>query len=387
MKKFVILLFALFVMSACSMKEESDDNNLKIYTSVYPLEYLVSEIGGDTVDTESIIPPGADGHSYEPTSKDMIKYADGDALVYVGEGMEAFSSDIASSLENENVELIKIGKYNNLFKGKHEEYEGFDDESDKDVIEGLSDHYHTGESLNLEISDSDITNVKWAINSDNEDQFEDAGEGFTFTQEVGENSFSVRAEAYKGDELVYTDYADIVVDNHDDFDPHIWIDPMKMIEVGEILKDDLIALNPEEENLYDENFENLSEKLKELDKEFTETLKNKKNAQIIVPHAAFGYWERYGVEQLPISGYSMSDEPSQKQLKELSETAKETNIEYVLFEQNSPGKISKIVQEEIGAKSGIIHNMEVLTKEDIENNEDYFSLMRKNLKTLNKITS
>ena len=105
-----------------------------------------------------------------------------------------------------------------------------------------------------------------------------------------------------------------------------------------------------------------------------------------MPHAAFGYWSRYGVEQLAVSGYSMSDEPSQQQLKELSETAQENNLNYVLFEQNSSGKISKVVQDEIGAEPEYIHNMEVLTEENISNDEDYISLMEKNLQVLDKVT-
>ena len=169
-------------------------------------------------------------------------------------------------------------------------------------------------------------------------------------------------------------------------DPHIWIDPLKMIDVAEILKDELIKMNPEEETLYNQNYEQVVMKLTELDQEFDEVLSVKQNAKIIVPHAAFGYWERYGVEQIPVSGYSMSEEPSQQQLSELVHTARENNLQYVLFEQNNPGRISEVIQDEIDAEAEYIHNMEVRTAADIANEDDYISLMRRNLEVLDKVT-
>ena len=384
MKQFLVLIVTILVLSACSQEEATNNDKLKIYTTVYPLEYLVDEIGGETVETESIIPPGADGHSYEPTIKEMTQYADGDGLIYVGEGMEAFSSNIAGALENQDVELVEIGQYHNLFEGHHEEYQGFEDEADQEVIEGQSNHYHTGDVVELSVTGNEVDEIQWSVNEDG--GFKAVMKGEAFEHEAGEDSFSVKAEGLKNGEVIYTDYADIIIDNHDTFDPHIWIDPLKMIEVGDILKDELIALNPDHEALYEENFKDLQSELEELDEKFSETLKDKDNAKIIVPHAAFGYWSRYGVEQLAVSGYSMSDEPSQQQLKELSQTAQENNLSYVLFEQNSPGKISKVVQDEIGAEAEYIHNMEVLTEENISNDEDYISLMEKNLQVLDKVT-
>ena len=50
--------------------------------------------------------------------------------------------------------------------------------------------------------------------------------------------------------------------------------------------------------------------------------------------------------------------------------AKELDVQYVIFEQNSSNKITKIIQEYIGAKALSIHNLEMLPDEDIKNNED-----------------
>ena len=107
------------------------------------------------------------------------------------------------------------------------------------------------------------------------------------------------------------------------------------------------------------------------------------NDTFFVSHAAFGYIaDRYGLEQMSVAGLNSQNEPSQKQLAELVKQAKEQNIQYVLFEQNVSSKLTEVVQKEIGAQSLTLHNLGVLTEEDIANNEDYFTLMERNIDVL-----
>lgn len=61
-------------------------------------------------------------------------------------------------------------------------------------------------------------------------------------------------------------------------------------------------------------------------------------------------------------------------------------MEYVLYEQNSTNNISEVIQSEIEAEAEMIHNMEVRTEKDINDGDDYISLMRKNLEVLEKVT-
>ncbi|MBO1914732.1 zinc ABC transporter substrate-binding protein, partial [Microvirga sp. 3-52] len=82
------------------------------------------------------------------------------------------------------------------------------------------------------------------------------------------------------------------------------------------------------------------------------------------------------------AGLNSQSEPSQKQLASLVEDAKANNIKYILFEQNVSSKLTDVIRKEIGAESLMLHNLGVLTTEDIKNNEDYFSLMEYNIQTL-----
>ncbi|WP_430791157.1 metal ABC transporter solute-binding protein, Zn/Mn family [Virgibacillus flavescens] len=175
--------------------------------------------------------------------------------------------------------------------------------------------------------------------------------------------------------------------NHGDHNPHIWLDPLRMIDMANQIKEELIELNPDKKERYNTNFTALKEDLLALDKQFKETLETKEQKEILVSHAAYGYWEeRYGIKQIAIRGLTSSDEPSQKELTQIIDKANKEDLEYVIFEQNGSDRVSKIIQEQIGAKALHIHNLSVLTEEDIKNGEDYLSLMKHNLEVLDKAT-
>jgi zinc transport system substrate-binding protein len=127
--------------------------------------------------------------------------------------------------------------------------------------------------------------------------------------------------------------------------------------------------------------------LSKLDLEYQETLQSKTDKQILVSHAAYGYWgERYGIIQIPINGLSSTSEPSQRDLVQIIEQAKDSKLKYVIFEQNATSKVSSIIQDYIGAEALTIHNLAVLTEKDIRENMDYLLLMRHNLNVLDLAT-
>ena len=171
--------------------------------------------------------------------------------------------------------------------------------------------------------------------------------------------------------------------SHGDVDPHVWIDPIYAKEMANSIKEALIAQLPEKEEEFTKNYGALAEKLDSLNDQFSQVIGKAKNKEIIVSHAAYGYWEaRYELEQISVSGLSTSSEPSQKDLENIIDTAKKLNLNYIFFEQNVSSKITEIVQNEIGAEPLVLHNLSTRTDEDIENNRDYFTIMEDNLKAL-----
>jgi len=82
-----------------------------------------------------------------------------------------------------------------------------------------------------------------------------------------------------------------------------------------------------------------------------------------------------------------TDEPSQKELVQLVKQIKNDQFDYIVFNQMDEHRLSSIIKQHTNTKKRTIHDLEVLTEEDINNKEDYFSLMEKNLQTILEITS
>lgn len=107
MKKLFPVLLLLLILAACSNEKNStDDGELTIYTTVFPLTSFVEQIAGDTVNVESIYPPGVDMHSYEPTQKDMMSYSDGDLFMTTSNALDPVAASIADTIHGDT-EIIE----------------------------------------------------------------------------------------------------------------------------------------------------------------------------------------------------------------------------------------------------------------------------------------
>jgi len=168
-------------------------------------------------------------------------------------------------------------------------------------------------------------------------------------------------------------------------DPHIWLNPDNMIQIGKAIKEKLVSLDEKNKDEYEKNFNELSDRLRELDNRYFEVLKDKNKDSIIVSHAAFGYMtERYGFNQIPVSGISPEQEPSPKTIANLIETARNKNHEYIFLETLASPKTVQVIAEETNLQILTLNPIEGLTEEQLKNGEDYISLMEDNLENLKK---
>lgn len=61
---------------------------LQVVTSIPPLAMLAAELGGDRVLAHSILPPGADPHTFEPRPSHAIAIAEADVIVVLGSSID-----------------------------------------------------------------------------------------------------------------------------------------------------------------------------------------------------------------------------------------------------------------------------------------------------------
>jgi len=173
--------------------------------------------------------------------------------------------------------------------------------------------------------------------------------------------------------------------NEEEYDPHIWLDPLNMDKIASAIADKLITLDGKNKEYYLENYRELSNQLKNLDLEYSEGLKNRKKDTILVSHSAFGYLTtKHGIEQISVTGITPHSEPGNKTIRRLVDLAKEENFEYIFFEILASPKTVEVLAEEANLKILVLNPLAGLLEEQQKNGEDYFSIMKENLLNLRK---
>lgn len=356
------LLSSGLLLSACGTTDSAKTEEgteatevLKVATTIYPLEDFTKKIGGDLVEVSSIYPPNVDAHTFEPSTKDMVALAESDLFIYTGVGVEGFAEKAVEALKNEELTILTAGEGLSLLNTQ-DDHEGHDHDEQEHEEHGHDEHEE-------EHGHEEDSHEEHALEEDHHDE------------ESSEHHESAGSE--ESHEHEEHDH------QHGDVDPHVWLDPILSIQLAENIKNSLSELQPEHASEFEENFHSLKSELEKLDEEFTAAIEQADSKHLLVAHSAYGYWEaRYGIEQIAISGLSPTQEPTQKGLQMIIEESKAHQISYVIFDQNLTGKVAEMIQKEIGAEALTLHNLETITEENIKNNEDYFSIMRKNLKTI-----
>ena len=191
-----------------------------------------------------------------------------------------------------------------------------------------------------------------------------------------DNSELITVEASEGVELIKEGKEN---------DPHVWLDPENAKIEMEHIKDAFIKADKDNAEYYNENYETCSRQLDELNQEFKETLSQATNKDIIVAHKAFAYLcKAYGLNQIAIEGLMPDSEPDPARMEEIIQLAKKKKINTIFFEELVSPKVANTIAKEIGAKTEVLNPLEGLSEEQMDAGEDYFSVMRTNLKQIKK---
>lgn len=112
MKKFLFLLLAstlVFSLSAC--KNDPENDTPVIYVTVYPMEFLVSEIAGDTVTVKHVPGVASHGASIDWSAKDIINMSEADLLFYIHAGADDYIPNNKEVFADGDVELIDMSQH------------------------------------------------------------------------------------------------------------------------------------------------------------------------------------------------------------------------------------------------------------------------------------
>lgn len=157
-------------------------------------------------------------------------------------------------------------------------------------------------------------------------------------------------------------------------DPHVWLDPLRyakiVTRIGEALGEEQAAAR-------------LVRRLHGLDAEYRAGLANCERHEIVASHEAFAYLaQRYGLEQVPITGLSPEVEPQPADLARVIQLVEERGVTTIYYETLVSPRIAETVARETGAKTAVLDPIEGLTPGEIAKGDDYFTRMRANLRAL-----
>lgn len=221
MKKIISLLglvIGIFLLTGCS--DDSMDN-ITIYTSVYPIEYVTEEIYGTHSKVYNMYPQGIVPYDYKLTDKQISTFADSDLIVYNGLSEE---KDYMSKMLNQNKKLKIIDATNNI-----EYTNGYDEiwinPSDilmiaQNIKDGLKEYVSSTlinedidqnyEQLKIDISNLDAEIKEMVENSSNKNIIVQDNE-LTFLNKYGLNIISLDKNTIT--DKIYNDAKDMVNTN------------------------------------------------------------------------------------------------------------------------------------------------------------------------------
>lgn len=166
-------------------------------------------------------------------------------------------------------------------------------------------------------------------------------------------------------------------------DPHVWTDPVMAVKEVKEIQEELAEKYPAKKAQFEKNATSYIAKLNDLDNKYEAAFKNAQNKTFVVQHAAFGYLaNQYGLTQESISGISPDQEPSPSRLAQLKHFVAEHDTKVIYFEENANSKVAETLSKETGVKLAVLNPLESLTQKQIDQGENYLSVMEKNLQAL-----
>lgn len=167
-------------------------------------------------------------------------------------------------------------------------------------------------------------------------------------------------------------------------DPHVWLDPVLMVDAVGAVTAALAAADPAHAAEYEHNAAEYESEIEGLHAEYTAGLSGCERTTIVTAHDAFEYLtSRYGLTQRPIAGLSPEDEPDPRRLAELADLSEREGVTTIFTETLvSPALAETLAREAGGLETAVLNPLEGLDEDEIDAGESYVSVMQANLEVL-----
>lgn len=168
---------------------------------------------------------------------------------------------------------------------------------------------------------------------------------------------------------------------HEQLDPHTWLDPTNLVTVAEHVRDALSQARPEAAAGFAAATDDLVAELTGLDADFERGLARCQRRTFITSHAAFGYLaDRYQLTQVGIRGLEPDVEPTAARIAEVHQIARDQGVTTIFFETLVSPVVAESVAGDLGLATDVLDPLEGITAES--RGTTYTEVMRANLGAL-----
>ncbi len=319
-------LTSLATLTSCSeeaVERAPREGDMKIVTTIFPQYDFVREIAGDAVELTMLLSPGAESHSYEPTPQDIITIQECDLFIYVGGDTDIWVTDIIDDMGKAAPDTLCLID--------------LVDTVTEEIVEGM-EHNH------------DHDHSHWY------------------------------------DFLIFWDHDHDHDHDHDDVvDEHVWTSPENAMELVSAITDVLVAEDPDNATMYQENCKNYLAELERLHFAYQEVLDNATRTVILFgDRYPFRYFsDAYGLEYYAaFTGCSTESDASAATVAFLVDKVRELDLPVVFTIEMSTGRIADTICEETGATRMTLYSCHNITADMVSDGVSYLDMMWWNVDTL-----
>jgi len=471
---FVILLVLSLALVACSSNstatpvpvvetqsvQAAPTSALKVLASTTFLADITQNVAGERAVVTSLLPVGADPHSYQAVPTDVAKVAESNLLILNGVEYEHFIEPLLENAGGERLvieaaaglEVLQMAEEAHEHEGEDHSPEAHSTEvceqlegktAEEEIQAGTDaasavelhgeehaageEHAHAREIVTLKLTaQADGTFAGYVLLDSEEEQgyaltvasgqivvTDSAGAnlesgqtltidcagmrvGSVYKLPVGE--YVVAVTGATADSIVFSaapmhaeehdhegeEHAEEGHEghNHEAGDPHMWLDPSRVVKYVENIRDGLSQADPDGAETYKANAAAYIAQLNDLDKWIAEQVNAipAERRLLVTNHEAMGYFAaRYGFEVVGAVIPSLSTEasPSAQQMTELVEQIKAAKAPAIFLGEVENPNLAKQIAEETGVK--VVEGLYLETLTDGAPASTYLDMMKYNV--------
>jgi ABC-type Zn uptake system ZnuABC Zn-binding protein ZnuA len=367
----------------------AQEDRLQIVAANTIASDVVRTIVGDTADVTSLMPVGADPHSFSATPSDLALLAEADVVFLVGalyeevllEQIENAATDMNIVTLSQCVDILPFGGHSH----DHEEGEEHDHEAEAEMTEAAhEDEHHEDAEAEPVIADETlaalcaghIAEMEALHEASHEDESEHQDEMASTEEAAHEEDEHEHEHAHGRAEplgrLAAIDCSaghdheegEQAEEDHEEgehdhaegsCDPHVWMDPHNVIYWSWLIRDTMSALSPENADLYSENAAAYASLLDEMAHETLPAMLEgipEERRVLVTDHETFAYYANafdFEVVGVVVPAASTLAEASPQELADLIDVIRDERVPAVFAGTTVSPTLSERVAEEAGA--------------------------------------